>query len=335
MYLSIKANRVWVPVLCGAFLTSCCVKSCYQERVEIPNSWHTTFACSAESDPACYRWWEAMGDPVLTSLIEEAAYRNEDVQLAALGTEGQLLQAMNEAAAEIAKSYIRLWGSQQRLQIIEDDIEAQKRLLTHEEGLLTTGLIDSVERNDQERSLDAYWVQKSAISLAIKKESFHLSTLLGEPPGSLCGVADGCLGKLQMPCEFPVGCPLELVCRHPGLKEAKKAYDSCASEEAYYNYRKQVYSVLENVEGALAALSYARQSVERLGNSSQLKDESYKATLDLFQRGLKGEREVAVAYEEWLAVREAWLQGRVELLTSYVNLYEALSVGWEACCGCK
>lgn len=327
MYLStLKKSNVYV-LLMASICSSCLL----QGTIEIPCEWHTVIENrSTYEDPACFRWWEAFEDPFLTWLVEQAAFRNLDVRLAAAQSKEQLLEAMNTAAADIARNYIEFRGMQERLEVIHTHIKAQKELISLNDGLSSKGFINTIEQNENQKNLDSLLVQQSQIELSIDKTLFHLSTLLSYAPGSLHEALCPHQNLLKFPNCMPVGCPMELVQRHPLVKEARKFHEKRQKKQTFYNYQKNVLHVLEETENALRALCCDLKTVHYLEDVAQLKAEALGLIKDLYHRGLKNDRDIQTAYQELLTDENALIQSKTQLLINYVNLYQALSTGWEA-----
>lgn len=315
-------------------LTSCCTKSCpYQEMIEIPCQWHTPLEGGMTvEDPYCYRWWETFEDPLLISLIEQAACKNSDARLAAVESKEKLLETVNLVAAEIAKDYIELRGLQMRLQVIHATIEAQNQMYILGEGLSDRGFINAISQNENKKNLDSLLIQKAFIEVSIQKISSHLSTLLSKPPGDLAEVLNPPKDLPELPCNIPVGFPMALIERHPAIEAARKLYELTQDKQAFLHYQKKVLSVLEETENALATFHYELDKHHYLNNIKRLKFESFQLTQDLYNRGLKDDRELLTAQQELLSDENSLIQGKVDLLVSYVNLYQTLSSGWEIDC---
>lgn len=320
-------------------LTGCCSKPCTppcidQEPIEIPCHWYSPLENGMTlEDPAEFHWWEALNDPLLTALIEQASFRNVDVNLAASQSKEKLLEAINTVAADVAKSYIELRGMQMRLKSLDDSIEGQTKIAALNEGLTDSGYISSFDRIENRRNLNALKEQKTLLNLSINKILFHLSTLLSYPPGCLFEMLSQPQALPKLPCEIPVGVPIDLIERHPTLQEARCAYESAPSNDTFLNYQKNILRVLEESENALAAFHSALSRIRHLENVRKLKADAHQLTVDLHGRGLKDDRDLLQAQQELLVEENALLEGQVELLISYVNLYQVFSGGW--CVGAK
>lgn len=334
MFLSIlKKNNIYIFWLL-VVLTSCSSRFCpYEEAIEIPCDWHTPLKGGITvENPACFLWWTALEDPLLTAFIEQSAYTNKDVRLAAAQSKEKMLEAVNAAAAEIAKNYIELRGLQNRLIVLQANIEAQNQILSLNEGLSTKGFFSVIEQNDNKKSLDTLLMQRSIIGFSVDKTIFHLSTLLGDPAEKLYDTLSLPQKLPELPCDIPIGLPVELMRRNPTIQEAKKAYDKSKNKQAFYNYQKTILSVLEEAETALAAFLFELDKNYYLGDIKSLKADSYYLTKDLYNQGLKDERDVLRAQQEYLMEESAFIQSQADLLNHYVNLYQVLGRGWEMEC---
>jgi hypothetical protein len=136
----------------------------------------------------------------------------------------------------------------------------------------------------------------------------------------------------NLPCDIPIGFPMELVERHPTIQDAKKIYVATLSEQAFYNYQRKILSVLEEAENALASFLHSLEKIIYLENSKKLKERSYQLINDLYEQGFKDEREVLKSYQELLAQVNTLNEGKSELLINYVTLHQTLSIGWQVIC---
>src|SRR5271155_4140672 len=105
----LKKNSLYTVMLC--LMTSCSLMGPYRDTIEIPCDWQTPLDEGMTlNDPACFRWWEPLDDPLLTEFIELAALNNDDIHLASMQSKEKWLQTVNLVAAELAKNYIELRG---------------------------------------------------------------------------------------------------------------------------------------------------------------------------------------------------------------------------------
>lgn len=266
-------------------------------------------------DPSCFPWWQEFSDSVLNELIED----NLNVLCS--------LEIANQTAADIARSYIQLRGLQERLEVQEKQISAWHTTLNLNQDLANTGFTSTLNQNESEAALFNLLSQKTELQLAIDRAIFHLSTLTSEPLD--------CLYKrlapkplFHLPCYLPIGTPCDIEQNHPTIADAAKAYCKSKSRLAFYNYQKQVFTVFEKVEGALAALKSQQEAFCFFENIKDLKAENYQLIKDLNQQGLKSDSELQAVYLELLSAEDALIQAKVKLLVEYVNLYEAQGGGF-------
>ncbi|MBA3956811.1 MAG: TolC family protein [Parachlamydiaceae bacterium] len=302
-------------------LTSCATRG-FQEEPEIPCKWHTPLEKGISDDPVSFLWLEALHDPVLMELVEQVMSRNNDIRLARLQCKG-LSETINSVVAETAKSYIELRGLQQRSKILQESIDVQQKITVLEEGL-SESYISAIDQNESKKNLEGFFVQKSLTDLSLKKVIFRLSTLLSYPPGELneCLIQSGELP--QLPCQIPIGLPIELLARDCGVQDLKNLYLKTSSDQAFYPYQKQILTVLEEAENALAAFYYSLEKTVHLANSKKLKEESYQFVKDLYEQGIKDERDVLTAHLELLSQESSLIDAKSELLLNYITLYKSL-----------
>lgn len=325
MFISTKRNNLCLLLISLLGLTSCCTPSCPPpESIEVPCNWYTPLACGVTEDPVWCCWWRAFQDPLLTALIEQGECRNNDVRLAAAESCTKHLEATGSVTAEIAQNYIELRGLQQRLKLLQEAVEVQNNIVTTGDGLLNKGFISLINQNENRKNLDSLLEQKTSLELSIKKTIFHLSALLSYPPGSLYDTLCQTQDLPELCSDIPVGVPMDLIQRHPAVVEAQNLYQKSHDEQALYNYQKTILSSLEEAENALAAYLAALDKIRLLECSKQLKSESYQLTNDLFHQGLVDESDALKAHQEYLIQDDALIQGKVDLLLNYVNLYRAL-----------
>jgi outer membrane protein TolC len=326
---SLTAKQINIFFLTMILLSGCRPFCAQQEQIVIPAAWHASLVPGMElEDPACFAWWEAFHDPLLNDLIQQAACRNDEVLLAGRCSEEKMVEAVNAAAAEIARHYIQLRSWQTRLGVLEREIETQTITWNENTGLTQKGYLNTFESHESQKKLHELAAQTYAIQNTIDQSIYHLSTLLSYPPGHLYELLSPSKGLLELPQCLPVGTPMQLALRHPAACAANKMYQKTQDARAFYNYRKQVLTILEKAEEALSAIYYASGKLELFEKIKRMKAEEYQLTQELSQRGLKDEREVQQAYQEMLLSQSTWLETKTELLLDYVNIYQALSTGW-------
>jgi outer membrane protein TolC len=327
----LKKNNFYLILL--SLMTSCSFISSFRDNIEIPCDWQSPLEENMTmDDPTCFRWWEPLNDPLLTELIELAALTNDDIHLAALQSKEKWLQTVNLISTELAKNYIELRGLQVRLEILQAIITAQTNTFALNEGLSQTGFINTIEQNESQKKLDSLLIQKSQMEFSKDKIVYHISTLLSYPPSNFNELLCSSQPIPKLPNYIPIGTPMDLIQRDPETQAAKRAYRSSHNKQAFYNYRKKVLSALEETEDSLTELHYTLEKNKYLSHTKQLKEETYYSTQELYEKGLKDDRDLLTTYQELLSDENVWIQSQIDLLTGYINLYQALWAGWEADC---
>lgn len=276
---------------------------------DIPCEWHNNKNQEfAEETIDCFRWWESLNDPMLTCLIERAAWQNLDLhialtriceaRLAEKGAQASLFPHLDGSisysyanfnqrtlnnilgcgdckhrgqrnlnvfeagfdaeweidlfgmrihqkealaaatassqeafagiwvtlSAEIARYYIELRGFQQRLHIVNRNIEAQSDILELTNSLMNSGFANTIDQLQVTAELSMLKAQKPELEFLIQKNIHHLSTLLGYPPAALTCELQASEALPQLPCRRPIGIPSELLRRRPDIRQAEKDF---------------------------------------------------------------------------------------------------------------
>lgn len=314
-----KSSFIYICLL----LAGC---SAYKGSIDIPEEWHTPLLPEMKAEEtSCFPWWESLNDPILNELVRDAC-KSPDVQLALC--QGSALEAVNKVSADIARTYIQIRGLQARLELIEEHVTAQATASGLSAGLSQVGFISTANQNENTGQLFVLLAQKTEIKVALDRAVIHLATLLAEPLDCL-EERLSCGRLFDLPCYLPVATPCAIVHNHPAIGPARAAYSKSPSRLAFYHYQKQVGTVFEEVEGAIAGLKGEKEALKFFEGVKDLKAENYQLVKDLNQQGLKSDAELQAAYQEQLSAEDAYIQSKVKLLIEYVNLYEAQGGGWE------
>lgn len=280
-------------------------------------------------DPSCFLFWEALNDPILTSFILRASDHNPDVLISGFESKNSSLKTINDVSAEIARNYIEYRGFQIRLNILDENIKIQREILTLNRELSIKGLYGAEKENDDKKNLESLLIQRPLILFSMEKIIFHLSTLLYYPVSVLNDTLCQSKNLPKFTESLPIGYPEDLICNNPSVKESRKQYRSNGTKLSFYNYQKTVLEALETAETALAAFNQENEKWQYLENAKNLRVQAYQLTKDLNHQGLKDDRDVLIAYQELISEENSVVQGHVDLLVSYINLYHAVSYCWE------
>jgi outer membrane protein, multidrug efflux system len=143
-----------------------------------------------------------------------------DAQLQA--SEESLRDVWITLSAEIARNYIELRGLQQRLIVLEKNIEAQKDSIHLTDSLLQIGMGSSIDQWQGQEQLSTLESQKPQLGFEIEKSIHRLSILLGYAPGALFAELSP---SGQLPClpeNMPIGVPSDLLRRRPDIRKAER-----------------------------------------------------------------------------------------------------------------
>lgn len=133
-------------------------------------------------------------------------------------------------SAEIAKNYIELRGFQQGLDVIDRNIQAQNDILELTNGLISSGLADTIDQLRAAEELSMLKAKKPELEFFIQKNIHHLSVLLGYPPAELACELHAPVALPEIPCRRPIGIPSEILRRRPDIRKAER--DLAAATES-------------------------------------------------------------------------------------------------------
>jgi len=109
MFLLKTNTHTKIVFLLGILLCGCQVGPRYcPPEMETPCEWHSTLSEGMQDSASeCFVWWEALHDPVLSSLLERASTQNIDLHLAAT----RILEARAERKGACSNYYPHIDGS--------------------------------------------------------------------------------------------------------------------------------------------------------------------------------------------------------------------------------
>lgn len=124
--------------------------------------------------------------------------------------------------AEVARNYLELRGTQRRLVIAQENLQAQQEVLEITRMRLEKGLASELEVAQAQAVLAATKSQVPSLETALKQSSHRLCVLLGQPPGTLASeLADGAPIPPPPP-EVPAGLPSDLLRRRPDVRRSER-----------------------------------------------------------------------------------------------------------------
>lgn len=126
--------------------------------------------------------------------------------------------------AEVARDYITARGYQQRLAIAEDNIRVEKDVVGLTSDRYQNGLGSDLDVQQATALLNSTEAQVPSLESGFDASVYHLSVLLGQPPGALM---DDMSAKKDIPLtppQVPVGLPSDLLERRPDVQEAERQF---------------------------------------------------------------------------------------------------------------
>lgn len=288
----------------------------------LPCRWESPVTGAMQpTPPDCFRWWERLCDPVLNSLMCQAAKGNNDLKMARRAGRYELKTAWVNLSAEVATNYIKFRALQHRLSVIDKNIAAQQETLNLTKDLITGGFVGSIDQAQAEEQLNQLSAQRPLLQQALEQAYRRLTTLAGCLPGSLSSLLCASAPLPTLPNPLPIGCPFDLLRRRADIQSASTRMPS---RLACANYKKTLLEALEEAENGIAGMRYSSERSASLAKAYEQSREAYQLMYDLYQRGMKDYLELLVIQRSLLATEDEYLQAQVDVLTSYIALYKAL-----------
>lgn len=124
--------------------------------------------------------------------------------------------------AEVARNYIEARAYQRRLSVANDNIKAQSQILDLTRSLFNHGLTGALDVRQAEALLASSRAQVPQFETGFQSAVYHLSLLLGQPPGALLDELTNAAPLPALPPKVPVGLPSDLVQRRPDVRQAER-----------------------------------------------------------------------------------------------------------------
>jgi multidrug efflux system outer membrane protein len=159
-----------------------------------------------------------------------ARYKNQSLEAMVEASYEDFSNAWVTLSAEIARSYIELRGFQQRLIILEDNIQSQMDAKEMTKSLIVGGFTGSLEQIQVDDELNMLIAQKPQFEYLIYRNIHHLSILLGYLPRDLVCQLMAVQPLPNLPCRRPIGIPSELLRRRPDIRKAERQVASASAE---------------------------------------------------------------------------------------------------------
>ena len=124
--------------------------------------------------------------------------------------------------AEVARNYIETRGSQGRLAIAHQTLEAEREVLEIARSLFASGLTNELDVTRAEAALDSTQAQVPALETLLHQGVHRLGVLLGREPGALVTELSADRPIPKAPPEVPVGLPADLLRRRPDVRRSER-----------------------------------------------------------------------------------------------------------------
>lgn len=124
--------------------------------------------------------------------------------------------------SEVAVNYLTVRGTQLRLAIARNNIEAQKKTLELTEVRFEAGLSSELDVSQARAQLSTTESQIPQLEITAKQAMHQLATLLGTPPAPLVEQLSETAPIPGVPPVVPVGIPSDLLRRRPDIRRAER-----------------------------------------------------------------------------------------------------------------
>jgi NodT family efflux transporter outer membrane factor (OMF) lipoprotein len=106
-------------------------------------------------------------------------------------------------------------------------------------------------------------------------------------------------------------------------------YNKILTRQALYEYQKAVLEALKEVENSIASYHFQLEHHHLLSEACEADKEAFDLLEQLYQLGIKDNRDLLASRRTLIIAEDACLQSRIDLLLHYISLYKALGGCWE------
>jgi NodT family efflux transporter outer membrane factor (OMF) lipoprotein len=125
-------------------------------------------------------------------------------------------------AADVARLYFDLRARQQRLQILNRDIDAARKVLDLAQTRLDRGLTNELDVLLAKRQVETLQADVEPLKALIAANGYAISVLVGEYPETIDRELRRPGAIPRLPARAPVGLPVDLLRRRPDIVEAER-----------------------------------------------------------------------------------------------------------------
>ncbi len=154
----------------------------------------------------------------------------ESAEAAVAASEAELSGAEISLAAEVARTYLELRGTQDQLRIAREDVAAAEDLLELTEFRANGGLVTQLDVVAQRARLAESRSRVAALEQRKAQLTEALSFMVGQPPGALASQLDGASSPPTPPVSINLGIPSDLARRRPDIRAAEARLQAATAE---------------------------------------------------------------------------------------------------------
>ncbi len=125
-------------------------------------------------------------------------------------------------AADVARLYFDLRARQDRLQILDLEIEAARKVLNLAQTRLDRGLTNELDVTLAKRQVATLEADVAPLKAQIVSSGYAIAVLVGEYPEALARELRRPGAVPRLPARAPVGLPVDLLRRRPDIREAER-----------------------------------------------------------------------------------------------------------------
>ena len=125
-------------------------------------------------------------------------------------------------AADVARLYFDLRARQERLQILNRDIEASRKVLDLAQTRLDRGLTNELDVTLARRQVATLEADVEPLKALIAANGYAIAVLVGEYPEALARNLRRPGAVPRLPARVPVGLPVDLLRRRPDIQESER-----------------------------------------------------------------------------------------------------------------
>jgi multidrug efflux system outer membrane protein len=155
---------------------------------------------------------------------------NESAKANEQALEADLGDAQNSVAAEVARAYFELRGSQQRLAVAERNADNQAQTLVYTQARLDAGRSTEFDTERAKAQLDATRAIVPSLQAAIAVDEHRIAVLTGQAPSSLHVLRGPAAALPELPHLVKIGLPEDLLRRRPDVRAAERRLAAASAD---------------------------------------------------------------------------------------------------------